>query len=56
VLEAGHHLAVVVVHDHIRAGLDLGDAGERGGPLPCGNPARRADPARDPVRLEQVGD
>src|SRR5580704_12053959 len=56
VLEAGDHPAVEVVHDHVRAGLDLGEAGEGRRPVPGGDAAGRADRARDAVLLQQVGD
>src|SRR5215472_1730730 len=56
VLEAGHHPAVEVVHDHVRAGLDLGEAGIGRGPLPGGDPPGRTDLAGDAVRFQQVGD
>src|SRR5690348_6505756 len=47
VFEPGRHLAVIVVHDHVAAGLDLGDAGEGRGPAPGGDAARRPDRAQD---------
>src|SRR5215510_9796323 len=54
--EAGHHLAVEVVHDYVGAGLNLGQPRVPGRPLPCGYPARRPDLAWNAVRLQQAGD
>ncbi len=45
-----------VVHDHIRAGLDLRDAGVARGPLPRGDTAGRADLAWNTVLGKQLGD
>src|SRR5215469_7276833 len=45
VLKARRHVVVVVVHDHIAAGLDLGHAGPPGRPPPGGYPAGGPDPA-----------
>jgi hypothetical protein len=56
VLEARRHVVVVVVHDHVGSGLDLGDPGESRGPPEGGDPAGGPDPAVNPVRLQQVGD